>query len=85
MSLRIAGKLLWSVAFNLNQMYNIFETIVDTAGRQSNLQNDVYQKLKANYDHIFWDKLTNCLTLSDHICSWQSDISGFPTNKCSDP
>lgn len=41
------------MTFSLNQLYDIFKTIVDTAIRQSNLQNDGYQKLKANYDRVF--------------------------------
>lgn len=39
--------------FNLNQVNNALKTIVDTASRQSNLQNDCYQKPKVNYDRVF--------------------------------
>lgn len=85
MPLHLSGKWLWSIAFNLNQVYNILKIIVDAEGRQSNLQNHCCQKLKANYDHVFWEKLLDHLTLSDYICSRQSDLSGFATNKCSDP
>lgn len=72
------------MAYNLNPVDNIFKTI-DIAGRQSNLQNYICQKLKANYDHVLWDKLNDYLILTDHICSWQSDIAGFPTKQFSDP
>lgn len=65
------------MVYNLNLVNNIFETIVDIAGRQLNLQNGVCQKLKANYDRVLWDKLNDSYSHWSYLflAVWYSWIS----------